>query len=267
MRERIDRLAPRLIAVALLLALVGGGSAAQAATGAKHRHVRHHGKTHARHHAKPRARAKTVKPQAQAPSAPQAPAPPQPCRQYAQDNAAASKCLLAQPLEDIDRLFGTLDAGPMPGWRKPGDGTFRCVWLEACGTQQTVDALNMVIPRVWGGKTFFTDENGGWLWNRPAPLENPTVSAPIDGNNGVFIGDVQYAPSYLDGKRAVTITYQGLPDAPIMVGNARVVSGAPDDCRTFQPKLWLCNAWYDFRPTSAPQRWAVFTLDFTEKDA
>jgi hypothetical protein len=43
----------------------------------------------------------------------------------------------------------------------------------------------------------------------------------------------------------------------------QVVSGAPDDCRTFQPKLWLCNAWYDFRPAAAPQRWAVFTLDFT----
>jgi hypothetical protein len=173
--------------------------------------------------------------------------------------------LLAQPIADIDELYGQLDAGPMPGWRKPGHGTFRCVWLDVCGSKAAVDLLNTVVPLVWGGKTFFTDENGGWLWNRPAPLENPAISGPLDGNTGVLIGNVQYAPSYLDGKRAVTITYEGLPDAPIMIGNTRVVSGAPDDCRTFQPKLWLCSAWYDFRPAAAPQRWAVFTLDFTDK--
>jgi hypothetical protein len=203
-------------------------------------------------HARPRAKPK-----------PAALLPAQPCRQFASDNVAASKCLLAQPLTDIDHLFTTLDAGPMPGWRKPAHGTFRCVWLDACGTTAAVNLLNAVVPLVWGGKTFFTDQNGGWLWNRPAPLENPAVSDPLDGNTGVLIGNVQYAPSYLDGKRAVTITYEGLPDAPITIGNTRVVSGAPDDCRTFQPNLWLCNAWYDFRPAAAPQRWAVFTLDFT----
>jgi hypothetical protein len=155
----------------------------------------------------------------------------------------------------------------MPGWNKPGAGTFRCVWLDACGSGDTVDALNQVIPRLWGGKTFFTDDHGGWLYNRAAPLENTPATDAMGGNTGVFVGNVQYAPSYLDGKRAVTITYDGFPDAPVEVGSTRVVSGAPDDCRTFQPKLWLCNAWYDFRPASTPQRWAVFTLDFTQKAA
>jgi hypothetical protein len=194
-------------------------------------------------------------------------APSGPCRQFASDNAAAAKCLLAQPLADIDKAFGSLDAGPMPGWNKPGAGTFRCVWLDACGSRDTVDALNQVIPRLWGGKTFFTDDHGGWLYNRAAPLENTPATDAMGGNTGVFVGNVQYAPSYLDGKRAVTITYDGFPDAPVEVGSTRVVSGAPDDCRTFQPKLWLCNAWYDFRPASTPQRWAVFTLDFTQKAA
>lgn len=187
------------------------------------------------------------------------------CRAFANDNAAAGKCLLAQPLPDIDKIYGTLSAGPMPGWNKPGDGTFRCVWVDVCGSRATVDLLNAVVPLAWGGKTFFTDKNGGTLWNRVAPLENPTLSNLVGGKTGIFIGDVQYAPSYLDGKRAVTITYKGFPDAPIEIGNTRVVSGAPDDCRTFQPGLWLCNAWYDFRPTAAPVRWAVFTLDFTQK--
>ncbi|HEX3561785.1 MAG TPA: hypothetical protein VHU24_03010 [Solirubrobacterales bacterium] len=201
-------------------------------------------------------------------STPQATATaPQACGQFADDNAAASKCLLAQPLADIDRLFGTLNAGPMPGYNKPAHGTFRCVWLDACGSETSVALLNTVVPLVWGGKTFFTDENGGWLWNRAAPLENPPISEILNGNTGVLIGNVQYAPSYLDGKRAVTITYEGIPDAPITIGNTRVVSGAPDDCRTFQPKLWLCNAWYDFRPAAAPERWAVFTLDFTDQGA
>ncbi|HEX3563141.1 MAG TPA: hypothetical protein VHU24_09920 [Solirubrobacterales bacterium] len=192
---------------------------------------------------------------------------PRICRQFAGDTQATANCLLAQPLPDIDRLYATLHAGPMPGWRKPGHGTFRCVWLEGCGSQASVQLLNTVVPLVWGGKTFFTHKKGGWLWNRPAPLENGLVSGPVDGNTGVLIGNVQYGPSYLDGNRAVTITYQGLPDAPISVGGVKVVSGAPDDCRTFERKLWLCNAWYDFRPASAPQRWAVFTLDFTKKGA
>src|SRR4051812_31722710 len=110
-----------------------------------------------------------------------------PCRRFAGDNQAAANCLLAQPLADIDRLYATLRAGPMPGWRKPGHGTFRCVWLEACGGEAGVAALNAVVPLLWGGKTFFTHAKGGWLWNRPAPLENPALSDPVDGNNGVLI--------------------------------------------------------------------------------
>jgi hypothetical protein len=190
-------------------------------------------------------------------------APTAGCRQVANDNAAASKCLLAQPLPTIDKLYSTLSAGPMPGWNKPGHGTFRCVWIDVCGSPQAVAALNAVVPLAWGGKTFFTHAKGGWLWNRVAPLENTPVSKALDGRTGILIGDVQYAPSYLDGRRAVTITYQGLPDAPVSIGDTRVVSGAPDDCRTFQPGLWLCSAWYDFRPAAPPIRWAVFTLDFS----
>jgi hypothetical protein len=185
------------------------------------------------------------------------------CRTFGSNNAATAKCLLAQPLDNIDHIFGTLNAGPMPGWDKPGRGTFRCVWVDVCGTKAAVDLLNTVVPLAWAGKTFFTDANGGWLWNRVAPLEIPLVSHVLGGRTGIFIGDVQYAPSYLDGKRAVTITYKGFPDAPISLGNTRIVSGAPDDCRTFQKGLWLCNAWYDFRPTAPPLRWAVFTLDFS----
>ena len=41
------------------------------------------------------------------------------------------------------------------------DSCTRCVWLDACGTKESVDALNTVIPRLWGGKTLFTDDNGG----------------------------------------------------------------------------------------------------------
>jgi hypothetical protein len=235
-------------AAALILALAVGVPTAQAATRAQRVHSRD-GATYRR------ARTST--------QAPAAPLGGQPCRQFAGDNVAASKCLLAQPLNQIDPVFGSLAAGPMPGWDKPAKGMFRCVWADACGSSASVELLNTVIPRLWGGKTFFTDKNGGWLWNRAAPLENPAISGPLNGNTGVIIGNVQYAPSYLDGKRAVTVTYKGIPDAPIAVDNMQVVSGAPDDCRTFQPKLWLCNAWYDFRPAAAPQRWAVFSLDFT----
>src|SRR4051812_10405731 len=145
---------PRLaaLALALALALAAGAPPAQAATGSKHHHARHHGKPNARHHAKRRAvhtKARTTTPTPGAPTTSGAKCVPGGDQANPEKTVQALRTFSGNEAQ-YDDVFRCLAQYPtvMPGWDVEAKGWVRLAPDAGPGDQAAMQAL----LNVWQGK-------------------------------------------------------------------------------------------------------------------
>ena len=131
----------------------------------------------------------------------------------------------------MDRIFGFLDAGPMPGWEARCKGY--AIWSADSGSGD--DEANEWTEMLWQGKTFYTGPAGGHVWNRWGSKNTVAVR-----------GDVYYGPSIVDGKRVINIRYNGVEWAGF------------DEVRTVQPGIQLGYGYSQ----AGPRRLVNFVFDF-----
>jgi len=160
---------------------------------------------------------------------------------------------------DLERLYGSLGAGPMPNC--PASGIWR--WDDAydpVGQQQD----QFSIPPSWGGKVFHTDSDGGWAINR------------WEGDARAFPARVTYG-SGMDGKRAILIDYSqcATPDSQF----ASLL--LHDEIRLVQRDVYLGMGWFEdsrawaaangvsgqlIEPFKPYRRQVIFVLNFHHPD-
>lgn len=131
----------------------------------------------------------------------------------------------------LDQIFRFIPAGPMPGWNARCKGY--AIWKADSGTED--DEANAWSEALWQGKTFFTGEFGGHVWNRWG-----------SSNTTAIRGSVYYGSSIMDGKPEITIRYNGVEWAGF------------DEVRTVQPGVQLGYGYSQAGPTKLVN----FVFDF-----
>jgi hypothetical protein len=147
----------------------------------------------------------------------------------------------------IDTLYGSLPAGPMPPYGAKARGYWR--WYpDAQGLDEPGNRLMNLL--VWQGKTFYTNETGGYMMNR--------VVADREG----FRSAVYFANGWLDGRPAIIVDYAQAGDYP-----ADVIFR--DEIRMVQPGVYLGFGWRNREHPPWTRERAeriTFVLDFLRPD-
>jgi hypothetical protein len=187
------------------------------------------------------------------------------------DHHAAIESLMAAPAADLDGLMASLAAGPMPGWDRPSKGYGRCYQQfdafgpqGSCGSGMPRGFTDAGVPFFWGGKWFFTNADGGYLLNRAMPPFSESAAAR-GFNNGRSTqsvkGTVVYAPSHVDGRPTILITYSA-PASDIGAAGVQLMAGIRDECRAAEADgLYLCYTMWDAAPMGPLYRIGFFVLD------
>ena len=149
--------------------------------------------------------------------------------------------------EQLDTLYQSLPAGPMPQYGSKARGYWR--WYpDAQGLDEPGNRLMNLL--VWQGKTFYTNETGGYMMNR--------VVADQEG----FRSAVYFANGWLDGQPAIIVDYGEAGDYP-----ADAIFR--DEIRMVQPGVYLGFGWRNREhPPWTGERFEriTFILDFVHPD-
>lgn len=147
----------------------------------------------------------------------------------------------------LDNLYQSLPAGPMPHYGAKARGYWR--WYpDARGLDEPGNRFMNLL--VWQGKTFYTDETGGYMMNR--------VVADREG----FRSAVYFADGWLDGRPAIIVDYGRAGDYP-----ADAIFR--DEIRRVQPGVYLGFGWRNREhPPWTSERFEriTFILDFVHPD-
>jgi hypothetical protein len=131
------------------------------------------------------------------------------------------KQLLDMSAADLDALFGTSPAGPIPNG--PANGTA----IVAPGTSISKEIAWLVQHFAWQGKTF--DGPHGTLRNRITPFGIPEI-----------VAEVYVANSLADGKPCVVLDYSK---------TSIVASRVRDEIRLIAPDTYLGKVYWNNKPT------------------
>jgi hypothetical protein len=163
---------------------------------------------------------------------PQAPAPAAPV----EDKTVTLKKLLGMNREQLDALYKTLPAGPIPD----GDSNGRATLSSGSGFGRVSED---VLHALWQGKVFKKiDEKHGELVNKI--LGNPAIKA-----------QVYYEKSLLDGKESIILDYSKFPDL--------IIRGIRDEIRMASPGVYFGYA-YMHGPFGWTKKPLIFALDFNK---
>lgn len=136
--------------------------------------------------------------------------------------------LLKMPQKELDDLFSSVAAGPIPDG--PADGTA----IIAPGSTFSDEIAKMVGIFAWQGKVF--DQQAGVLRNRILPF----------GLNAI-VARVYKDKSWLDGKECIVLDYSE---------TSLVAQWIRDEIREIQPKLYLGKVYW------GKERLIDFALEF-----
>lgn len=158
------------------------------------------------------------------------------------------EAIRSMPQAQIDELFGTLDAGPMPGWKayaygqviNPTPGLVNLLCPTCHGDKQKIE---LVAATIWQGKVWYTNASGGLLYNR---MLNDTR---------VWRHRVSYRTSKRDRRPVIRVDPQG-----------PVFDGFYDDIRMVQPGIYVGMSLMKTYGWGRDQRVLTFTLDFTNPE-
>lgn len=142
--------------------------------------------------------------------------------------AIDSKQLLKMSQAELDALFSTHDAGPIP------DGEAKGTAIIAPGTSSSKHIAELVKIFAWQGKVF--DAKAGVLRNHILPLGLKAI-----------IARVYKEPSWLDGKECIVLDYSE---------TSLVASHIRDEIRSIETGFYLGKVYWD------KTRLIDFSLDF-----
>ena len=125
--------------------------------------------------------------------------------------------LLKMTQAELDALFSSVEAGPIPDGQ--ADGTA----IIAPGAHYSAEIAKMVGIFTWQGKVF--DAKAGMLRNRVTVL----------GLNAI-VAKVYKAPSWLDGKECIVLDYSE---------TSLVAHWIRDEIRLISPGLYLGKVYWD----------------------
>jgi hypothetical protein len=136
----------------------------------------------------------------------------------------------------IDALYGSLPAGPMPAYGSRARGYWR--WSPNFVGPEEVPMNRFVNMAIWQGGTFYTNADGGFKENR------------VFADKQTLPGKVYYGPGYFDGGRAIIVDYKAeeqqacaAPSGTDCAGVAFMALWFRDECRQAQHGIWLCYGW------------------------
>lgn len=144
--------------------------------------------------------------------------------------ALDAKQLLGMSQQELDALFSTHPAGPIP------DGEAKGTAIIAPGTPYTEKVARLVNIFAWQGKVF--DANAGLLLNNILPLGVKAI-----------IARVYKGPSLLDGRECIILDYSQ---------TSLVASHIRDEIRMIEPGVYLGKVYWD------DKRLIDFSLDFNK---
>ena len=125
--------------------------------------------------------------------------------------------LLGTPQADLDRLFRSVDAGPIPAGEAEGTA------IIDPGSSISLPVARFINHFAWQGKVF--DPVAGQLKNRIGPF----------GLNAI-IARVYKGPSWLDGKDCIVLDYSE---------TSLVAEWIRDEIREIGPGLYLGKVYWD----------------------
>lgn len=125
--------------------------------------------------------------------------------------------LLKTSQKDLDALFSSVEAGPIPDGQ--ADGTA----IIAPGASYSDEIAKMVSIFAWQGKVF--DAKAGVLRNRILPLHINAIVARVYKDK-----------SWLDGKECIVLDYSE---------TSLVAKWIRDEIRMIQPSLYLGKVYWD----------------------
>lgn len=109
---------------------------------------------------------------------------------------------------ELRSLFNSLSSAPMPAYGARSKGYFRWAVDEETARSLGVDTYLMSLL-VWKGKVFYTNENGGYLYNRMGHLDTEDQYA-----------DVYYGIYPLDNENTIVVHYPD--DDPTNAGSKTI---------------------------------------------
>ena len=127
------------------------------------------------------------------------------------------KQLLTKSQAELDTLFSSKEAGPIPNGQ--ADGTA----IVAPGTQFSDDIAKLVNIFAWQGKVF--DAKHGFLRNHILPFGIKAIVAKVYKDK-----------SWLDGKECIVLDYS---DTSLLASRIR------DEIRLIAPNLYLGKVYWD----------------------
>src|SRR5512138_883860 len=136
--------------------------------------------------------------------------------------------LLTKSQAELDALFSSKEAGPIPSGQAEGTA------IVAPGTKFSDDIAKVVNIFAWQGKVF--DPKTGTLRNRISPF----------GVNAI-VAKVYKAPSWLDNKECIVLDYSE---------TSFVAQWIRDEIRQIGPKMYLGKVYWD------KKRLIDFALEF-----
>lgn len=146
----------------------------------------------------------------------------------------------------VDELFATLQAGPMPAFGTAAQGyvTHPVRWLlrTLCPTCRTARDTDRFVSYIWQGKVWYTNPDGGHLYDRL-----------VDGRRSWY-HRVRYGTAKRDGRPAIIV--EPVPGAELVYDTIRMV----------QPGIYLGFAFLRTYGVGRDQRLLNFTLDFTNPE-
>lgn len=125
--------------------------------------------------------------------------------------------LLKTSQKDLDALFSSVEAGPIP------DGQAEGTAIIAPGTTFSDEIAKMVGIFAWQGKVF--DAKAGLLRNRILPLHINAIVAKVYKDK-----------SWLDGKECIVLDYSE---------TSLVAKWVRDEIRMIEPGLYLGKVYWD----------------------
>jgi hypothetical protein len=149
-------------------------------------------------------------------------------------NATVDTLRFGYTTAELDALFRSLPAGPMPGKVTAG-GYVRCR-APGCESRGGNALLNdPIVPLLWKGQVWDTDATGGTLTNRV-----------LNDTRREYPATVGYGPAIFDGNPAIEVAYP--PDR-----NPRIVDDLYLDCRDVENGVYLCYVFIEVPGTERHQ--------------
>jgi hypothetical protein len=164
------------------------------------------------------------------------PPAPAPASAPIDDKAVTLKKLLGMNRGQLDALYKTLPAGPIPDGDSNGRATLSAGSGFGAGSEKVLHVF-------WQGKVFkkLDDKHG--------ELVNKIVGAKL------IKAEVYYEKSLLDGKESIILDYSKIPDL--------VLHGIRDEIRMASPGVYFGYA-YIHGPFGWTKKPLIFALDFNK---